>query len=175
MTLVLGAGAYALVGIVFGASAWRRSLDQSLEARAGTVLLATVLWPLWAPFVGHAPPRRRSDDALLDAIARARSACHEASMDGVFTQGMADRLAHDVLRARARIDALGKALDGLGAEAQSGDASDLARLEARHVTRLRVLRDAEQRSLEELGQLLRALHAQLVVARFAGPSEADGV
>jgi exonuclease VII large subunit len=135
-----------------------------------------LLWPLWAPFVidgaTRARPRAAVPDALDQAIEAARAASREASMDAVFSEAMATRIAEDVARARDRIAALEAALADQGARAPELGAATSA-LRARNAERLARLLADQRRELAELAELLEALRSQLVLARFAGSSEAD--
>ena len=173
MTWSLAIAAYLCVGAWFGARAWRGRARQP-SRRATSVALATLLWPLWAPFVVEdaSGPAPRALDALDRAIDAARAASRAAAMDAVFSDAMAIRIASDVARARGRIAALEGALGE-----QSTPSSDLgaatSALCARNTEHLRRLLADERRQLTELAELLEALRSQLVLARFAGSSEAD--
>jgi hypothetical protein len=173
MSWALGVAAYLAIGAFFGASAWRR---RERSGHAASIALATLLWPLWAPFVLEGPRLDRSSrpsrDGLDAAIEAARSASREAAMDAVFSDTMAARIAEDVAKARVRIEALESAL-----AAQEARATDLgsatSALCTRNTERLARLLADERLQLVELGELLEALRSQLVLARFAGSSEAD--
>jgi hypothetical protein len=173
MSWALGVAVYLAIGAWFGASAWRA---RERAGRASSVALATLLWPLWAPFVidgaTRARPRAAVPDALDQAIEAARAASREASMDAVFSEAMATRIAEDVARARDRIAALEAALADQGARAPELGAATSA-LRARNAERLARLLADQRRELAELAELLEALRSQLVLARFAGSSEAD--
>jgi hypothetical protein len=178
---------YALVGVGLGWRAWSRPTG-SVADRASSAALATLLWPLWAPFAlesprRSSPPRGARGEGVVRAIDAARAACVEAGLDGVFSEAMAERLHADVARSVARIESLSRTLaspdfDPRTAEARQRAADDpsleaSAALHARNVRRMRALLEADERAMRELEELLRALRSQLALARFVGSSEAD--
>ncbi len=148
-------------------------------------------WP--APRTRGAPAAPAPSDAPLARIQRALdeavSAVAGTPMSQLFSRQVADRIAEEVGRVAERHAELTlltqregldhkAASDRLRAlEAQGGDASArtvaTARLQAETLAQLEALRETDGRAIEELADLLQALRAQLLLARYAG-SSADG-
>lgn len=184
---------YGLVGTAFGVRAWSHGDRRGGFERAVSTLLATTLWPLWAPFIvegARARPAERETSTIGLEVRReidaARVTCAESGFDPVFSEAMAERLRTEVDRSVARVadlertlatphfdpraaEAHVKALDGSTERGRLASAS----LHARNVIRMRALLEADQQALRELVELLRALRSQLALARFFGSSEAD--
>jgi hypothetical protein len=188
---------YGVIGIACAIAVLRRA--PATGARAVTSAVATVLvWPLWAPFaLGTAPPRvARSRPGPHDggafqrierALAEAVDAVAGTPMSEVFSQKIAARIAAEVSLVAERLDEL-KALAasvGFDAEASARHLRDLeergapertvvtARLQHESLTRLQQIGAADAQALEELAELLEALRAQLLLARYSG-SSAEG-
>ncbi len=198
MTLLGLAVLYVLVGTAFGWRAWSRGASSGSSAsgwgeRCVSTLLATTLWPLWAPFVVEGPrklPVERGASAIGLEVRReidaARATCVQSGFDPVFSEEMAEHLRAEVERSVARVADLERTLgtphfDPGAAEAHvktlagETDRGRLASasLHARNVSRMRSLLEADQQALRDLVELLRALRSQLALARFVGSSEAD--
>ncbi|MBN8613687.1 MAG: hypothetical protein J0L92_24035 [Deltaproteobacteria bacterium] len=197
MTLVAGIALYVLVGIAFGWRAWTRAAHQRGAASVGerfvSTLLATTLWPLWAPFVVERQrtlPVERGASAIGLEVRReidaARMTCVQSGLDPVFSAEMAEHLRTEVERSVARVADLERTLatphfdpgaaeahvKALGGDTDRGRLAS-ASLHARNVVRMRALLEADQQALRDLVELLRALRSQLALARFVGSSEAD--
>ena len=185
---------YAVVGVACAIAVLRRS--PAVTSRAVTSALATVVvWPLWAPFaLGSARPRpaggapesgavRRISRALADAV----DAVAGTPMSEMFSQRVAARIEAEVARVAARMEELAGLMARADFDAQAS-ARHLRELEARgapertlvtarlqheSLTRLQDLRAADAQALDELADLLEALRAQLLLARFSG-SSAEG-
>jgi hypothetical protein len=128
-------------------------------------------------------PLPRIEHALEESV----KAVAGTPMSEMFSKQVAQRISAEVARVAQRIDEL-KALAsarGLDREASATRLHDLeaqgapertvatARLQHESLTRLEELRTADAQALDELADLLEALRAQLLVARYAG-SSADG-
>ena len=125
----------------------------------------------------------RIESALREAV----DACAGTSLEVLLPRAAADRIAAEVRRAadrHAELSALvGREGFDLGAaEARvralsAADASpravSAASLHLDNVRRLLAMRDRDALALDELADLVQALRAQLVLARFAG-SQAEG-
>jgi hypothetical protein len=188
---------YAVVGVACAIAVLRRS--RAVTARAMTSAVASVVvWPLWAPFaLGSAPSSRpsggrgASETGAVRRISRALSEAVEAvagtPMSEMFSQRVAARIEAEVTRVAARIEELAALMARADFDAQAS-ARHLGELEARgapertlvtarlqheSLTRLQQLRAADAQALDELAELLEALRAQLLLARFSG-SSAEG-
>jgi hypothetical protein len=109
-------------------------------------------------------------------------------MSDVFSQKVASRMEAEVVRVSARMAELSAlmARAGFDAQASAQHLKDLegrgvpertiatARLQHESLCRLQQLRAADAQALDELAELLEALRAQLLLARFSGAS-AEGV
>jgi hypothetical protein len=186
---------YLVVGAACAVAVFRKERRRGPLAAALSALATVALWPLWAPFVLVPPHDRKSPSAAgADAVARIRRALCESvkavadtPMNTVFTPTIAHRIEAEVERVAARIAELGAVADGCGGDkvASAERLRDLeakgapervvatARLQAESFARLDALRAADCAALDELADLLEALRAQLLVARYAG-SSADG-
>ena len=144
-----------------------------------------------------APRRSASASAGLRAsapVARIEYALDESvkavagtPMSQVFSRQVAQRISSEVALVARRIEELGSlsASQGLDREASEKRLRDLesrgapertvatVRLQHESLTRLERLRADDTQALEELADLMEALRAQLLVARYAGAS-ADG-
>jgi hypothetical protein len=110
-------------------------------------------------------------------------------MAKVFSPDVAERVAAEVAKVAERQDELGELASAEGLDLATaeerlrrlealGDAAPertvaTARLQFDTLTRLDAIRKAEAQAIEELADLLEALRAQLLLARYAG-SSADG-
>jgi hypothetical protein len=188
---------YGVVGVACAIAVLRKA--PSTRARAVSSAVATVfVWPLWAPFALGAAPARASrpetspaDRAAVQRIERALSQAVDAvagtPMSEVFSPKIAQRIAAEVARVAARLDELGELTSraGFDAEASAKHLRDLeargapertvvsARLQHESLTRLKQLGANDAEALEELAELLEALRAQLLLARYSG-SSAEG-
>ncbi len=187
---------YGVIGFACAIAVLRRSATRDL-ATVASAAVTVPLWPLWAPFaLGTPKPRgaprregaetnavRRIDRALAEAVA----AVAATPMSDVFSPKVASRISAEVLRVAARLEELGALAGqaGFDAEASARRLRDLeargaseraigtARLQHESVLRLDQLRAADRQALDELADLLEALRAQLLLARYAG-SSAEG-
>jgi hypothetical protein len=148
--------------------------------------------PESAPSSRTAAPRSASPEAgplarIQHALDEAVKAVAGTPMADVFSRTVANRIAAEVAHVAARMDELRdlQATRGLDREASEARLRDLeargasertlgaARLQHDSLTRLEQLRAADAQALEELADLLEALRAQLLLARYAG-SSAEG-
>lgn len=125
----------------------------------------------------------RIESALREAV----EACAGTSLEALLPRAAADRISAEVRRAadrHAELSALvgREGFDLVAAEARVADlasadasprAASTARLHLDNVRRLLAMRDRDALALDELADLVQALRAQLVLARFAG-SQAEG-
>ena len=188
---------YGVIGIACAIAVLRRG--HATGARAVTSAFATVLvWPLWAPFALGSPPARvarpRSGQQETDAVQRIERALADAvdavagsPMSEVFSQKIAARIAAEVSRVAERLDELTALTSraGFDAEVSARHLRDLeergapertvvtARLQHESMSRLQQIGAADAQALEELAELLEALRAQLLLARYSG-SSAEG-
>ena len=188
---------YVIVGSAFGVRAWSQAHAGRSGERFVSTLLATTLWPLWAPFVVEGPGRERVGQGASSSasaiglevrreIDAARMTCVQSGLDPVFSAEMAEHLRTEVERSVARVADLERTLatphfdpgaaeahvEALGGDTDRGRLAS-ASLHARNVVRMRALLEADQQALRDLVELLRALRSQLALARFVGSSEAD--
>jgi hypothetical protein len=189
---------YGVVGFACALAVLRRAPARDLGTMASAAITIP-LWPLWAPFALGAPrpaaprggPRdgsaagavRRIDRALSEAV----GAVAGTPMGDVFSQKVATRIAAEVTRVAARLEELGalasqtgfdaavsaRRLSDLETRGASERAVGTARLQHESILRLEQLRAADTQALDELADLLEALRAQLLLARYAG-SSAEG-
>ena len=161
-----------------------------------TSAVATVLvWPLWAPFALGTPrsppsprgPGSRGVARIERALAEAVEAVAGTPMSEVFSPKIAARISAEVARVAARLEELSALTTqaAFDAQASAKHVKDLeargapertvvtARLQHESLTRLEQLRGADAQALEELAELLEALRAQLLLARYSG-SSAEG-
>jgi hypothetical protein len=125
----------------------------------------------------------RIESALREGV----EACAGTELESLLPRAAADRIAAEVRRAadrHAELSALvgREGFDLAAAEARVADlgaadasprAVSTARLHLDNVRRLLAMRDRDALALDELADLVQALRAQLVLARFAG-SQAEG-
>jgi hypothetical protein len=183
--LIVGAGCAALV-IRKGA------VDASRVASAAATV---VLWPLWAPFalgkpaVAQAPnPRDTGAVARIErALGEAVDAAADTPMQGVFSRPVATRILAEVARVATRIGELralaqragfdvaasARRLHDLEAKSSPERTLATARLQHESLLRLDKLLVDDVQALDDLADLLEALRAQLLLARYAG-SSAEG-
>jgi hypothetical protein len=192
---------YLFAGIACGVAVFRRERPRGWRIAALSATATVPLWPLWAPFAltAERPRRPRTDgrpssrdrpasvlriESALDAAVQSVAGTPMAPM---FTEEAAQRIAAEVAKVAERMAELDSVSAG-EANDTSASATRLATLEAhaaperviatarqRHasLTRLEALRLRDAQALDELADLLEALRAQLLLARYAGPSE-DG-
>jgi hypothetical protein len=187
---------YGVVGLGCAIAAARRQPVVTGRA-AGSALATMLLWPLWAPFSlgaqGLAAPRsgrghpsvRRCERALDEAA----SVVAGTPMSDVFSQKAAARIRAEVTRVAARLDELSASLARAGfdpvasarrlAELEASGAPQrvvaTARMQHDSLSRLAQIHTEDAQALEELADLLDALRAQLMLARYSGsPAEGAG-
>jgi hypothetical protein len=188
---------YAIVGLACAVAVLRRGSATGVQAAASAA--ATVLvWPLWAPFALGAPsrrvPRAASGSPQHETVRRVEVALAEAvdavagtPMSEVFSAKIAARIAAEVARVAERLDELTALTTraGFDAQASARHVRDLearaapertlvtARLQHESLARLQQIRTADAQAIDELAELLEALRAQLLLARYSG-SSAEG-
>ncbi len=189
---------YGIVGLACAIAVLKRGT--ATGPRAAVSAAATVLvWPLWAPFALGAPPPRgarapagggtRSEAVkrVELALAAAVDAVAGTPMSEVFSPKIADRIAAEVARVAERLDELTALTTRAGFDAQASarhlqelEASGApertlvtARLQHESLARLQQIRAADAQAIDELAELLEALRAQLLLARYSG-SSAEG-
>jgi hypothetical protein len=193
---------YLVVGLACAVAVYRTS-PAAGASRAASAALAVPLWPLWAPIAltsgkrpspppagaspGPATPVTEAAARIEAALREGVEACVGTSLEALLPRDAAQRIAAEVRRAAGRYAEIGALLgregfDLAAAEAKlraltDADASpralSTARLHLDNVRRLVALRERDARALDELADLVQALRAQLVLARFAG-SQAEG-
>ena len=185
---------YAVVGVGCAIAVLRRSPAGGGRG-FGSAVATFFVWPLWAPFaLGSPPPRRPPPGTGGDVVRRIERALAEAvdsvagtPMAEVFPARAAARITEQVtkvaahmeelsaLTSRAAFDAKASAehLRDLEARGASDRTMATARLQHESLTRLQQLRASDAQALDELADLLEALRAQLLLARYAG-SSAEG-
>lgn len=195
---------YLVAGLACAVAIYRSSPERGPRAIASAAV-AVPIWPLWAPIALTAgrraspAPRPAADGSPLAesaqrieaALREGVEACAGTPLSALLPQGAADRIAAEVRRAAARHTELGQLLgrDGFDLAAAERRVAELtdpaaspralstARLHLDNVRRLAALRERDARALAELSDLVQALRAQLVVARYAGaqPEGASGI
>lgn len=136
-------------------------------------------------------PLAAAAERIEAALREGVDACAGTSLEALLPRDAADRIAAEVRRAAGRHAEIGELLarDGFDlasaearlAELQAAGGSPravgTARLHLDNVRRLAALRERDERAIAELSDLVQALRAQLVVARFAGsqPEGASGI
>jgi len=189
---------YGIVGLACALAVLRRGTATGARA-AGSALATVLVWPLWAPFALGAPsprvPRAPSGSGPQhDAVRRVEVALAEAvdavagtPMSEVFSAKIAARISAEVARVAERLDELTALTTraGFDAQASAKHLRDLegrgapertlvtARLQHDSLARLQQIRAADAQAIDELADLLEALRAQLLLARYSG-SSAEG-
>lgn len=184
---------YAVAGAVSGAIVQRRTRHLGRRALVN-VALAIALWPLWLPVAlasAQARPLDRATSAGSSATEAALLAAHESvrdgPMEGLLPRDALERIVSELRRAAERhgeldallarpdfdLDAAEQRLVRLERERASPRTLSSARLHLENVRRLSSLRARDQRALDELLELSRALGAQLALAKFSGSSATD--
>jgi hypothetical protein len=188
---------YGVVGVACAIAVLRRA--PSVGAHAVTSAVATVfVWPLWAPFaLGNPPPRApaarpgQPDHAAVARIERALAqAVHAVAgtpMSDVFSPKVAARISAEVARVAGRLEELRELTTraGFDVDASARHLRELeergapertvvtARMQHESLSRLQQIGAADAQALDELAELLEALRAQLLLARYSG-SSAEG-
>jgi hypothetical protein len=184
---------YLFVGAACAVLVIRRgAVDASRVASAAATV---VLWPLWAPFAlgkpaaAHAPDARdtgaiaRIDRALGEAV----DAAADTPMRDIFSRPVAARILSEVARVATRVGELralaqragfdvsvsARRLRDLEASGSPERTVATARLQHESLLRLDKLLVDDVQALDDLADLLEALRAQLMLARYAG-SSAEG-
>lgn len=172
---------YLLVGVACAVAVVRRAPARGARLVASAALTVP-LWPLWAPFALSGPrssgasgaARARIERALGDAV----SAVAGTELAPLFPRAGAARISAEVARLCARLDGMAAASEdsretGRRVEqlvAQGAPERVVATARRRHETaeRLEALAAHDRQTLDELAELLEALRAQLVLARYGG-------
>jgi hypothetical protein len=190
---------YGIVGVACAVAVLRRGAATGASSAAASALATVLVWPLWAPFALGTPSPRGSRSGLRTgtqqgpvhriehALDQAVEAVAGTPMSEVFSQKIAARIAAEVSRVAERLDELTALTTraGFDAEASARHLGELeargapertvvtARLQHESLMRLQQIRVADAQALDELAELLEALRAQLLLARYSG-SSADG-
>ena len=182
---------YGVVGLGCAVAVLRRSPAPGGRG-LGSAVATFFVWPLWAPFaLGSPPPRRPAPGADGGVVRRIERALAEAvdsvagtPMSEVFPARAATRIGEQVKKVAAHLEELTglTARSGFDARASADHLRELenqgasirtlatARLQHDGLGRLQQLRAADAQALEELADLLEALRAQLLLARYSGSS-----
>jgi hypothetical protein len=184
---------YLIVGLACAVLVMRKGAADA--SRVASAAATVVLWPLWAPFALGKPPATRSADprdtgaiARIDrALGEAVDAAADTPMRDVFSRSVAARILAEVARVATRIGELRALAERAGFDvgASARRIKDLeargspertvatARLQHDSLLRLDKLLADDVQALDDLADLLEALRAQLLLARYAG-SSAEG-
>jgi hypothetical protein len=181
---------YFLVGAACALLVLRRKEGGVVNVASAAATL--VIWPLWAPFALGKPATRQVRDARdTDAVARIERALGEGveaamgtPLGDVFTRPLAARMLAEVARIATRIaemravalragfDLAGSAARLQTLEARGAPERSLATARLQHESLLRLdrLLAGDIQALDDLADLLEALRAQLLLARYSGSS-----
>lgn len=167
--------AYAAVGLGLGLFELRRS-SATPAAKAGSLVLFLLLWPLWAPVVllGQAPEASASPAGDSDSVAgrvstalrEARAVVSESKLDSLLPAKLVSRVCECTLTLEARQKELETAI--------AGEALALARhplaspIRQQNLERLRDVQRRNQLTLLSLESLAESLRAQLLLVRHSG-------
>jgi hypothetical protein len=179
---------YAVAGVASGALIAKKT-RQSGQHAALSIVLSIVLWPLWLPVaLASVQARPTLDPALRTSTEAALIEAHESVRDGplegLLPRAAIDRIVEEVRRASERHRELQSLLgrgdfdraaaeervSALTREGASARTLSSARLHLANVRRLEALCARDQRALDELFELSRALGTQLLLAKFSGSS-----
>ncbi|HWA71723.1 MAG TPA: hypothetical protein VG937_05305 [Polyangiaceae bacterium] len=186
---------YAVAGVVSGALVQRRARYTGRRALLN-LALAIALWPLWLPVALASADSRPVSGTSAGAGAgtdteRALLAAHESVRDGplegLLPRDALTRIVGELRRASERhgeldallarpdfdLEAAENRVQQLERERASPRTLSSARLHLANVRRLSALRARDQRALDELLELSRALGTQLALAKFSGSSAND--
>jgi hypothetical protein len=184
---------YLVVGVACAALVVRKgAMDAS---RLASVAATVVMWPLWAPFALGKPAVPRAPSArdggavarIERALAEAVDAAEGTPMRDVFSRAVAARILAEVARVATRIGELRALAQRAGFDVaasarklQSLESSGApertvatARMQHESLMRLEKILADDLQALDDLADLLEALRAQLLLARYAG-SSAEG-
>ena len=184
---------YFTVGVAAAVAIYVRAAPRDGRAIASAAL-AVPLWPLWAPIVltaRRAPPRHLLEavpDRIGAVLAEALAAVEGSPLAELLSHSHVERILEEVGQAAVRCAELEALLSRpdldpgaaeqrlavLEAERAPPRVLASARVHCENVRRLSSLRDRDQRTLEEVSDLVGALRTQLVLARYAG-SSVEGV
>jgi hypothetical protein len=187
--LVIG---YFAVGAVCAVVVYRKSGPRSARTLASAA--ATLpLWPLWAPIAlgpTRGTLRGREHPSLakfMRALSEASRALAGTAAEPLLSQAVVASMREEIARVASRLVELDAAIEreGFDLDASRRRLTELenagpagqrvlvaTRLRHDGCERLRLMRDADARSLEELVELAEALRAQVVLARYRGaPAE----
>jgi hypothetical protein len=178
---VVGAGCAAVV-------LWRRR--DTAASRFASAAATVILWPLWAPFaLGKPEPKRASSDRDSGTVARIERALGEAAeaaagtpLGEIFSRPVAERILAEVSRVATRIGEMralvlhagfnvilsAQRIQDLEARGAPERAVATARLQHESFVRLDRLLAGDVQALDDLADLLEALRAQLLLARYSG-------
>jgi hypothetical protein len=181
LAVLYGAAGLASAGLVYRQSPERRPSALSSAA------LAALLWPLWLPVALSAKrhvaaSRPPTGDATRTAIWEAHEAVLGSALEPLLPREAALRMLQEVERASHRyqelVTLLGQAafslsaaeqrLEKLTREGASVRSLGPARLHLENVRCLEGLRQRDEQTLAELGELATTLRTQLVLARYSG-------
>ncbi len=184
---------YLIVGLACAALVMQRGARDA--SRVASAAATVVLWPLWAPFALGKPailyPQSARDTGAIARIERALTEAVRAAegtpMRGVFSRAAATSILSEVGRVATRISELRGLAEraGFDVAASARRLRDLeargspertvatARLQHESLLRLDKLLADDLQAMDDLADLLEALRAQLLLARYAG-SSAEG-
>jgi hypothetical protein len=184
---------YLVVGVACAILVLRKGAVDA--PRAASAAASVVLWPLWAPFALGKPAAREAadprDHGAMSRIERALGEAIEAAahtpMRQVFSRDVAARVLSEAatvatrigeLRAHVRragfdVAAAARRVQELQATGAPERTIATARLQHESMARLDELLADDVQALDDLAELLEALRAQLLLARYAG-SSAEG-
>jgi hypothetical protein len=181
---------YGAAGLVSAGVAYRTAPERGKAALASAALTIAV-WPLWLPVVlasrQRPPERARAHDATQAAIWEAHEAVLGSPLEPLLPRAQTLRMLAEVQRAGERhreltallsqreLDprAAAERVAALERGGASPRALSPARLHLDNVRRLEELRQRDEQTLLELGELAKTLRTQLILARYAGSAPAD--
>ena len=182
---------YAAAGVASAGVVYRAAPERG-RAAALSALLAIPLWPLWLPVALSAQRRPAArhgggGDATRAAIWEAHEAIVGSALEPLLPRQAAQRMVDEVERASQRHSELAQLLgqrdfsapaaqariEQLVSSGASAQRLVPARLHLENVRRLESLRQRDEQTLLELGELATTLRTQLVLARYAGSTPHD--
>lgn len=167
---------YLMVGIGLGGLELRRAVPSSLWARAASLLLFVLVWPLWAPVVllGQESPRpERRPEAGSSVASRVSLALREAATivsESSLTSLLPERVVEQVCECTATLEQRqGELVAAIAREEQALAAcASPSRVRERNLQQLRGVQQRNQRALSSLEGLAESLRAQLLLVRHSG-------
>ncbi|APR83500.1 Hypothetical protein A7982_08849 [Minicystis rosea] len=190
---------YLVAGVASAVAIYRTSTDRGAARMlsAAVAVILWPLWapialtsakrlPAPARVVPGARPEApvaAAADRIASALREGVEACAGTSLEALLPRDAAERMLAEVRRAAERHAELGALLaregfDLAAAEARLAELTEsnaspraisTARLHLDNVRRIAAMRERDARALDELGDVVQALRAQLVIARLSGP------